>query len=81
MGRIVTDQLQGVVILDGDNRELGVRFDRPVEIAHLPIDLHRQRSLGQAGADIGCDLRAGHATRMSARAAIGQRDRDLVGGS
>ena len=35
---ILTDQLQGVVILDGDNRELGVRFDRPVEIAHLPID-------------------------------------------
>ena len=52
VGIIVADQLERVgLVARGDQRELGIALERPVEVAHLAVDPRRQRRLGQARPD------------------------------
>ena len=79
MGRVMANQFQRVIILDRDDRERGIRVDGRARSRISPSTLTAKRGLGQAGPISAANFRAGHAARMGARAAIGQRDRDLVG--
>ena len=74
---VVTDEIERFLALAGDDLELGVALDRPVEIFHLAIDLDGQRGLRKAWADRGRDVRAGAPARRRPHRAVGQGDTDF----
>ena len=65
MRGVVADQLQRLRVLPGDDADLGVPLDGPEQVPFRTVDFEDQCRLGEAGADGGCDLRAGHALGKS----------------
>ncbi len=77
MRGVVADNLERLGRVARQDRELGVLLDRPAEVFFRTIDLHRNRSLGEARTD-GCrNLAPGGAAREMAHRAVGQGYRDL----
>ena len=72
MGGVVADQRQRLVVLPGDDADMGILLDWAEQVPFLAIDLQDQRRFGQAGPDGGGDLAAGDAAREGQRLAIGQ---------
>jgi hypothetical protein len=62
------------LVARGDQRELGIAVERPVEVAHLAVDPRRQRGLGQARADRRGDVGRGRAGGHLAHRSVGQAD-------
>ena len=77
---IVADQLERVrLVARGDQRELGIALERPVEVAHLAVDPRRQRRLGQARADRRGDVGRRRALGHLAHRSVGKRDLEHLG--
>jgi hypothetical protein len=67
----VTQDLEGVGILIGQDRERRIRVERPVEITYLAVDSRGQGSPGKASADALGDLPRGSSRRHLTVAAVG----------
>ena len=63
MGRIVAQDFEPFGLLAGDDRDRGVMVDDGREIARPPVDLDRDRRLGQTRPDRGRQLGAGQRRR------------------
>ena len=80
MGKIVPCQFERVVLIAiGHQRQLGIAFKRPVDIAQFAIDTRRDRRLGEAGADRRRHIRRGRAGFHLAHRSIGQADLEQFG--
>ena len=73
MGGIVAQQLQRILVPGGDDGEIAVTRNFPVEVPHFAVDPRGQRRLGEAGADVGGHRGAGHRRPVVPDAAVGQR--------
>ncbi len=73
MRAVVTQQLQRVCAVARDDLDLGVLPDLALEVAQRAVDLHRERRLGEPGADIGRDPLPGDRPGIPAHAAVRQR--------
>ena len=62
----------------GDDRDRRVVVDRPDEVDHLAVDLHRERGLGQTRADRLGHLCHGDGTRKFTLRAVGKCDLNHV---
>ena len=61
---VVARELERVgLVARGDQRELGVAVERPVEVAQLAVDPRRERRLGEARPDRRGDVGRGRARR------------------
>ena len=78
MRGVVADQVQRVLALARNDFDLGVEWDRPIEILELAVDLDRQSGFGEAGADRGGNRGAGAAARGRPHRAVRQGDADVV---
>src|SRR5260221_14294038 len=63
MRRIVAQHLERLGHIAGDDGDPGVPLDRRGEILELAVDADHHGGLGEAGADRGGDLAAGHRSR------------------
>ena len=78
MRAIVPDEVERVgLVLQRDDRDFRVVADRQVEIGRPPVDLDRERGLGEAGTDGSGNLRAGNARRERSHRAVGQGDTNV----
>jgi hypothetical protein len=72
---IVPNQLERVLFVPrGDQLELGIPFERPVEVAQFAVDLGRQRRLGQPRPDRRRDIRGGRALGHFPNRTVRERD-------
>ena len=76
--RRVAQHLTAVVGVGRDDRDRGVVVDRAAEVVPVAVDPGGERRLGQAGPDRRGELGGGGAPGHVARAAVGERDRDLA---
>ena len=75
MREVVADQLKRVLLVArSDEGEIGIAFQRPVEVANLAVDARRQRRLGQARPDRRGDIGRGRALRHFLHGAVGKAD-------
>ncbi len=80
MGGVVADQLQRLGVTVGEDRHLAPGLgQRRRQVAQLPVDLDRQRSLGEPGADRGRRVGARRPRRQLQRPAVGQGEGGLLG--
>ena len=75
MGEIVARQFQRVrFVLRGHERQMGVLFQRPADIAQFAIDPRRDRRFGETRADRRRNVRRGSAGRDFTHGTVGQSD-------
>ena len=74
MGRIVADQLQGVLVAIGDDRQRHVPIDGERGVHHATVDLSGQCGLGQPGAYIRGHLSDRHGMVEGPLGAVGKGD-------
>ena len=74
MGAVVAQQFERVGMLARDDLDRRVLADHGGQIHHPPIELERERGLGEAGADGGRDVGAADRLVEFAHASVGQRD-------
>ena len=78
--RVVTDEVEPLLLLAGDHRQLAAAVQRTGEIELLVVELREQRRFGQARADLRLhELEDGGACGHLLARAVGQRDLDYVG--
>ena len=77
MRRVMADQFQRLVILLGDDADMGVLLDGPEQVPFLAVHFQNQGRLGQARTDGLGDLGPGHASGEIQGLAVGQGDGDL----
>ena len=68
----MADQLQRLLILPGDDPDIGVLLDGAKQVPFLAVQFHDQGGLGQARSDGGGDVVAGHTARERQGLAVGQ---------
>ena len=76
--RVMADEIEGVCAFAGDDFDLRIGRDRPIEVLELTIHLDRERRLGKTCPDRGRDVGAGAAARRRPHRAIWQGDPDFV---
>jgi hypothetical protein len=75
MREIVADQLESVfLVARGDQSEIRISFERPVQIAQFAVDPRRQRRLGQPRPDRRGDIGRSRALSNFADRTIGKGD-------
>ena len=70
----MAQQLQRVLVLGRDDGDLGIGFDRALQVAQLAVDADGKRRLGKPGADIGRDFLPRHRAVILAAGSVGKRD-------
>ena len=74
MGSGVTNDLEAIGVLVGDDGQLGVALDEMGGVDETPIDLAGKRGTGQTGTDGGGDLGDCHWLLETANRTVGQGD-------
>ena len=74
VGGVVADHAQGGRVAAGDEPDGGVVLHRAGQVGQLAVHFHSEGGAGQAGADGGGDLGAGHRAVERADGAVGQGD-------
>ena len=75
VGGVVADQLQGLGVAVGEDRDRLAVCNRRREVASLIADANRKGGLGEAGADRGCGVGAAGALGQLERRSVGECDR------
>jgi len=77
VGAVVTDQLERLWFVAGDQPEAGVLGDGIVEVGERAVERHRDRALGERGRDALGDLEAGDVRIELALGAVGEGEGNL----
>ena len=80
MRKVMACELKRVcLVAGGDQREVGVRFQRAHDIAHFAVDARGDRSLCKARTDGSRNVRRGSPPRDFTKRTIGKGDADHLG--